>query len=251
MPSPSPTLTVDPLASTQGSRGSRGASGAVIAKNEVKLLVVSQDMTLAGALAALAARNSSFVVVGHEGQWTEVNELVENWQPSVVVIALDLPGSVEAIGRLDPGAAVLALDVLEDPERMLDAFERGANGYATSSSGLQRLLEAIETVSMGSAYVPPTLLGHVLRRVVQRRREERSALEILESLTAREREVFELAAKGLGHSEVADRLYISPGTARTHLQRVFGKLDVHSRAELVALAAQCGLDVGHDDQVPG
>ena len=91
---------------------------------------------------------------------------------------------------------------------------------------------------------PPALLGHLLRHVVQRRRAEREALELLERLTPRAREVFELAARGYRHVEVAEELYISAATARTHLQRGFAKLDVHSRGELVALAARCGLEVG-------
>jgi len=162
----------------------------------------------------------------------------------VTVISLALPGSLDALASIDHRTATLALDEVEDPEAMLSALESGADGYAVMEEGLDKLIDAIRTVASGAASIPPTLLGHLLRDVVQRRRAEREALELLEQLTPREREVFELAARGYRHVEVAEELYISAATARTHLQRGFSKLDVHSRAELVALAARCGLEVG-------
>ncbi len=210
----------------------------------INLLIVSPDPNLAGALAAAVSNDPTFEVVGHTPEANGLGDLVRKWAPTVAVISLALPGSLDALASIDPRTATLALDEVEDPEAMLDALESGADGYAVMQAGLDELIDAVRTVASGTASVPPTLLGHLLRRVVQRRRAEREALEILGQLTPREREVFELAARGYRHAEVAKELYISPATARTHLQRAFGKLDVHSRAELVALAARCGLEVG-------
>lgn len=210
----------------------------------IKLLVLSPDPHLAGVLAAAVSHDPTFEVWGTVPESGDLNDVVQEWTPTVTVISLALPGSLDALASIDPQTATLALDEAEDPEAMLDALESGADGYAIMEEGLDKLIDAVRTVASGTAWVPPTLLGHLLRHVVQRRRAEREALELLEQLTPREREIFELAARGYRHTEVAQELYISAATARTHLQRTFGKLDVHSRAELVALAARCGLEVG-------
>ena len=210
----------------------------------IKLLVLSPDPNLAGVLAAAVSHDSKFEVWGTVPESGDLNDVVQEWTPTVTVISLALPGSLDALASIDHRTATLALDEVEDPEAMLSALESGADGYAIMEEGLDKLIDAVRTVASGTASVPPTLLGHLLRHVVQRRRAEREALELLEQLTPREREIFELAARGYRHVGVAKELYISAATARTHLQRVFGKLDVHSRAELVALAARCGLEVG-------
>jgi DNA-binding CsgD family transcriptional regulator len=93
--------------------------------------------------------------------------------------------------------------------------------------------------------VPPDLLGSVLHHLVERRRRSRPPVD-LSSLTNRETEVFELAAEGLRKEEIAERLYISPATARTHLQRVYRKLSIHSQAELMTLAVHGGREEKDD-----
>ncbi len=210
----------------------------------INLLVLSPDPNLAGVLAAAVSHDPTFEVLGTVPEPDDLDDMVQKWTPTVAIISLTLPGSLAALASIDPRTATLALDEVEDPEAMLSALESGADGYAVMEEGLDKLIDAIRTVASGAASIPPTLLGHLLRDVVQRRRAEREALELLEQLTPREREVFELAARGYRHVEVAEELYISAETARTHLQRGFSKLDVHSRAELVALAARCGLEVG-------
>ena len=216
----------------------------------INLLVLSPDPNLAGVLAAAVSHDPTFEVLGTVPEPDDLDDMVQKWIPTVTVISLALPGSLDALASIDPQTATLALDEVEDPEAMLAALESGADGYAVLEEGLDKLIDAIRAVASGTAWVPPTLLGHLLRHVVRRRRAEREALELLEQLTPREREVFELAARGYGHVEVAEELYISAATARTHLQHGFGKLDLHSRAELVALAARCGLEVGTVEQEP-
>ncbi len=85
------------------------------------------------------------------------------------------------------------------------------------------------------------MLGGLLRHVVHRRRAARADLDRLATLTSRERDVLELVAGGLDRAAIAERLFISTDTVRTHLMRMFRKLDVHSQREAVAFAARCGL----------
>lgn len=129
------------------------------------------------------------------------------------------------------------------PESMVEAVQAGALGYVDADAPLESILGAIELVADGNGTIPPELLGTLLRQVVKRRRAERAELDRLDVLSPREREVFELAAQGLDKETVAERLFISTGTVRTHKQSIFRKLDLHSQAELVALAVRCGIDV--------
>ena len=131
---------------------------------------------------------------------------------------------------------------------MLVSVEAGALGYADVEAPFEHLVEAIKSVMQGVPVIPPLLLGSLLRHVVERQRGHRRARERLVVLSDRERQVFELTARGCDRQAVATELFISPATVRTHVQNAFRKLNLHSVAELVALAAECGLDVGSPEQ---
>ncbi len=135
----------------------------------------------------------------------------------------------------------------EDSAEMLAAIEAGASGYLPLSRPTDEIAEAIGQVATGRAVIPDEMLGSLLRRVVQERRAV-TASAMTAGLTPREREVLELAARGQGKSEIAGALGISPATARTHLANIMAKLDVHSRAELVAMAAASGFDTSPEEK---
>lgn len=125
--------------------------------------------------------------------------------------------------------------ILAPPDRLMDAVDAGCVGFLANDTPLDEIRDAAATVLSGGSVVSPALLGQLLQRLVRRRRAESQAPQ-LDSLTGREHEVFRLAAEGLRKEEIGERLFISPATARTHLQRVYRKLGVHSQAELIALA---------------
>ncbi|HJQ77211.1 MAG TPA: response regulator transcription factor [Acidimicrobiia bacterium] len=126
--------------------------------------------------------------------------------------------------------------VLGSEEQLVPAVDSNCRGFLLDSAPLDDVRKAVDTIVAGGAVVPPELLGALLRHVVQRRRSSVAAPG-LENLTDREREVFRLAAGGARKEEIGQRLFISPATARTHLQKVYRKLGVHSQAELIALAS--------------
>lgn len=149
-------------------------------------------------------------------------------------------------GGSSEDSAILVLGP-NDPVSMVDALESGAVGYLPTDASFEDVSDAVRTVADGQAVVPPPMLGALLRHVVRRRRVEREALERLETLTEREREVFDLLAAGHDRSVIAAELFISVGTVRSHLQRVFRKLGVHTHAEVVAFASRCGLTVDSEE----
>lgn len=151
----------------------------------------------------------------------------------------------DEVGRLAMDASVLVLGT-GDAAEMVEAVEAGAMGYLAASSPLEQITGAVRSLAKGTATVDPSLLGALLRHVVERRRAEREALSELDVLTPREDEVFRLLAKGMDNHQVGERLFISPQTVRTHTRSIMTKLDLHSRFDLVALAARCGLDLEGD-----
>lgn len=152
-----------------------------------------------------------------------------------------LPRLCAALRELHPVPRVLVIDGDPDDEALLQAIEAGVDGYLTGESGVEVVAEAIRALAMGESVVPPSMLGPLLRRLIQRHREATAAVDQLVSLTPREREVLVLLADGLDDEAMAQRLFISPETARTHVQRILRKLDVHSRLEAVALVSEAGL----------
>ncbi len=123
---------------------------------------------------------------------------------------------------------------------LIPAVDAGCRGFLPESASLDQVRKAVLELSEGGAVIPPDLLGTLLRHLVDRRRAGAGANAALADLTDREREVFHLAARGASRDEIAERLYISPATARTHLQRIYRKLGVHSQAQLVGLAIEIG-----------
>jgi DNA-binding NarL/FixJ family response regulator len=163
----------------------------------------------------------------------------------VVVVAAalrdPLPQLCADLHQLKHRPRTIVLDGTGDEETLLQAIESGVDGYVTGASGLEGLGEAIRAIARGESVVPPAMLGPLLRRLIERRREATRAADRLDTLTPREREVLALLVEGRDQAGIAGVLFISPETARTHVQRVLRKLGVHSRLEAVTLVAQTGL----------
>ena len=130
----------------------------------------------------------------------------------------------------------------DDADHMIRCLEAGAIGYVVDDQPLDAIFAAGRSVREGRAVVPDHLLGDLLRHVVDRRRRTSEAEGALDELSARERQVFSVAARGADKNQIGAVLGISPETARTHIANIFGKLGIGSRAELIALAASLGND---------
>jgi two-component system NarL family response regulator len=167
-------------------------------------------------------------------------------RPDVAVIGLRLEGcdgitATQMIKRDAPGCGVLIVADTADDDILLSALDAGASGFLTKGSPVEELLSGIRAVEHGEMLVPPRMLAPLLDQLLRRRREEDSALQRISRLTRREREVLGLLATGAGNEGIAAKLVISPQTARTHIQNVLEKLEVHSRLEAAMFASQNGL----------
>ncbi|MFF9349523.1 LuxR C-terminal-related transcriptional regulator [Streptomyces sp. NPDC014734] len=148
---------------------------------------------------------------------------------------------VAGVHTARPSVHTVVLAEKDDPHRAALALQAGASGWVAKDCSLQRLLTVVRGVLRDETHLPPALLTGVLRELTAARRHRTESEQLVESLTPREREVLRCMVAGLGRKAVAERLYLSPHTVRTHMQNVLGKLGVHSTLAAVALARRAGI----------
>ncbi|WP_217712260.1 response regulator transcription factor [Streptomyces sp. NA02950] len=148
---------------------------------------------------------------------------------------------VGGVRTAQPGVRTVVLAERDDPRRAAAALQAGACGWVAKDCSLVRLLAVIRGVLRDETHLPPALLTGVLRELTAARKHRTESERLVESLTPREREVLRCMVAGLGRKAVAERLFLSPHTVRTHMQNVLGKLGVHSTLAAVALARRAGV----------
>ncbi|MDJ1136576.1 helix-turn-helix transcriptional regulator [Streptomyces iconiensis] len=158
--------------------------------------------------------------------------------------AADPTGGLPLVARVRSDYAQVRTVVLaerDDPRHAAAALQAGAGGWVAKDCSLSRLLQVIRGVLKDETHLPPALLTGVLKELTATRKHRTESERLVESLTPREREVLRCMVAGLGRKAVAERLYLSPHTVRTHMQNVLGKLGVHSTLAAVALARRAGV----------
>lgn len=166
-------------------------------------------------------------------------------EPDVAVLDIGMPllNGIEAtrqITRRHPGIRVLILSMHADEAYIIQALKAGARGYLLKDSADVELIRGIAAVAAGKSYFSPAVSKIMLDDYV-RRMAEKGIVDRFDSLSEREREVFQLIAEGHSNKEIADLLFVSPATVETHRAHVLQKLDVHNTAELVLYAVRRGV----------
>ncbi len=215
------------------------------------LLADDQALVLAG-FGALLEAEDGIEVAGTAGDGEEAVALARALVPDVVLMDVRMPrlDGLAATARItaDPALAatrVLVLTTFELDEYVFGALRAGASGFLLKDVEPADLLTAIRVVASGEALLAPRITRRLIEAYVAQPSAAASdaALAGLEELTAREREVLALVAAGLSNHEIAERLVVSPLTAKTHVSRVLMKCGARDRAQLVVLAYESGLVV--------
>jgi DNA-binding NarL/FixJ family response regulator len=210
------------------------------------LLAADQALVRAG-FRALIESEDDLAVVGEASDGLEAIELTSRLHPDVVLMDIRMPrlDGIEAIRRIaaDPrlgGVRLVILTTFETDEYVFEGLRAGASAFLVKDTEPAALLQAVRVVAAGEALLSPS----VTRRLIEEFTAHvpaPQALPDLGTLTEREREVMSLVAAGLTNEEIAERLVVSPATAKTHVSRVMGKLDARDRAQVVVLAYESGL----------
>jgi DNA-binding NarL/FixJ family response regulator len=212
----------------------------------IRVLLVDDESIIRAGLRALLEQESDIDVVGEAANGAEAIDLARGERPDVVVMDLSMPllDGLEATRRIcaEPGAArVLVLTTFATDEHVFEALRAGANGFLVKDTDPRDLVRAVRLVAAGEALLSPSLTVRLIEEFVSWPQPAHTIPTELEWLTERECEVLRLVAAGLGNHEIAERLVISPATARTHVSRSMRKLHAHDRAQLVVIAYECGL----------
>jgi DNA-binding NarL/FixJ family response regulator len=201
------------------------------------VLVDDHDLFRAGVRSELGP---TVEVVGEAASVLEAVPLIKELDPDVVLLDVHLPdgGGHAVIAQVAPdrpGVRFLALSVSDAAEDVIDVIRAGARGYVTKTISGAELTDAIHRTADGDAVFSPRLAGFVLDAF--RSGDAVSDVE-LDQLTAREREVLQLIARGYTYKEIAGRLHLSPRTVESHVSAVLRKLQLSSRHELTRWAAE-------------
>ncbi|HJR18644.1 MAG TPA: response regulator transcription factor [Actinomycetota bacterium] len=212
----------------------------------VRILLADEQSLFREAVRVVLESQPDLEVVGEAGDGLQAAREAERTKPDVALVDAHLPNSdgvrtTPVILESHPGCKVVVLADSEDDELLVEALEAGASGFLTKSSPLADLVDAARRVQRGEVLIPPRLLGPLLGRLIRRRREQDQAYRQMAKLTRREKEILALIADGADNNAIAQALVISPGTARTHVQNVLGKLGVHSRLEAAAFVVRNGI----------
>jgi len=201
------------------------------------VLVEDHDLFRAGVRAGLEA---TVEVVGEASSVADAVPLIKELDPDVVLLDVHLPDGggqavIMQVAPERPGVKFLALSVSDAAEDVIGVIRAGARGYVTKAISGTELTEAVHRIADGDAVFSPRLAGFVLDAS---RGGETAADPELDQLTAREREVLQLIARGYSYKEIAGRLHLSARTVESHVSSVLRKLQLSSRHEITRWAAE-------------
>ncbi|MFI6688652.1 response regulator [Streptomyces sp. NPDC050485] len=214
-----------------------------------RVLVVDDQFLIRAGLVGLLRAAPGIDVVGEAGDGAEAVRQAAATGPDVILMDIRMPGmtGIEATRRIlaeapDPAPRVLVLTTFDLDEYVYQALRAGASGFLLKDSGPERLLAAVAAVGGGDGLFAPSVTRRLVEAFACRTgRAGQDPGPELGSLTARETEVLRLTACGMSNLEIADRLFISEATVKTHLNRTMSKLDLGSRAQAVVVAYETGL----------
>jgi len=216
----------------------------------IRVLLADDQALIRAGFAALVRSASDMEVVGEAADGEEALALARSARPDVVLMDIRMPGTdgISATGLItgDPDLAdvkVLVLTTFEDDDLVLAALRAGASGFLGKGVEPVELLDAIRVVAAGEALLSPKATKGLIGRLLAQPSDGPADLvgADLDVLTEREREVVALVAHGLTNDDIAARLYVSPLTAKTHVNRAMTKLGARDRAQLVVIAYRTGL----------
>jgi DNA-binding NarL/FixJ family response regulator len=213
----------------------------------VRVLLADDQRLVRESLSTMLGLLEGIELLGTAADGEEAVRLATELRPQVVLMDLRMPGvdGIEATRRLresSPEIGVIALTTYADDESVLGALRAGARGYLTKDASGEDIRNAILCVASGSATLDPAVQHHVVAALVSGPAQTEPAYERLpDELTPREAEVLVLIAAGLSNAEIAERLFVSQTTVKSHINHLFAKAGIRDRAQAVNYAYRTGL----------
>jgi DNA-binding NarL/FixJ family response regulator len=211
----------------------------------IQVILADDQPLIRAGLRMLIEQTPDINVAGEAGTGAEAVQLVRDADPDVVVMDIRMPGmdGIEATQLITADATstrVLMLTTFDDDDYVYGALRAGASGFCVKDMALDDILAAIRVVAAGDAIIAPGVTRRLIAQFTSQPSPGRKHRE-LTGITDREREVLKLVGQGMSNAEIAAKLYITAGTAKTHVARLLTKLDARDRVQLVITAYEAGL----------
>jgi DNA-binding NarL/FixJ family response regulator len=208
----------------------------------IRVLLVDDQALVRGGLRLILDAEPDLEVVGEAADGDEGVRVALETRPDIVLMDVRMPtvdgitATAQLLGEL-PGTRVVMLTTFDLDEYVVDAFRAGASGFVLKTAPPPQLVAAIRTVHTGDALIAPAST----RRLIEHGARPDAAGPELDVLTARERDVLALLARGLSNAEIADTLVVESSTVKSHVASLLAKLDVRDRVQAVVYAYEHGL----------
>jgi DNA-binding NarL/FixJ family response regulator len=210
----------------------------------IQVILADDQPLIRAGLRRLIEQTPDIDVAGEAGTGAEAVQLTRDTGPDVVIMDIRMPGmdGIEATQLITAGmrARVLVLTTFDDDDYVYGALRAGASGFLVKDMALDDILTAIRVVAAGDAIIAPGVTRRLIGQFAADLRPGRRPRE-LSGITDREREVLRLVGLGMSNAEIAAALYITTGTAKTHVARLLTKLGARDRVQLVITAYETGL----------
>lgn len=212
----------------------------------IRVLIADDQVLVRSGFRRILEEEADIEVVGEAGTGEEAVDLTIELEPDVVLMDIRMPrmDGIEATSRLvtsedAPNTNVLMLTTFDLEEYVYDALRAGANGFLLKDAPPEELAAAVRIIARGDAVISPNITKRLIRELARRPRQADPTR--FEALTGREREVLCLMAQGSTNAEIAEQLFISEATVKTHVSHVLAKLNIRDRAQAIVLAYESGL----------
>jgi len=216
-------------------------------KTTLSVLIVDDHTIVRQGLRKLLEAEGDIEIVGEAADGREAVTKAAEFLPSIVLLDISMPGlngleAVRQILKRSPKTRVMVLSMHKNEAYVLQALRNGASGYVLKESASEEIVTALRALGRGESYLSPSISRVVIDDYLRiNSGGEQAGRTLYESLTAREREIFQLLAEGLKNHEVAERLHVSVKTVETHRAHVMEKLGLNNIAELVKYAIEIGI----------
>jgi DNA-binding NarL/FixJ family response regulator len=216
--------------------------------DEIRVLIADDQQLVREGLCVLLDLIPDICVVGEASNGAEAVERAQQLEPDVVLMDVRMPeldgvAATRQIQETSPEIKVVILTTFDDDEYVFEGLRAGAAGYLLKDVPSEQLAEAVRAAARGEVFIHPSVTRKVVAEFTRLSERERVRREqpLVEPLSPREMEVLALLAESLSNQEIADRLYIAPGTVKNHVGSILSKLNARDRTQAVLQAQELGL----------
>ena len=200
----------------------------------ISIAIVEDLDVVRNGLKDFISLSTDFIVIGTFKSGEEASEQLPEIKPDIVIMDINLPGmnGIECIRQVkdkSPGTQFMMFTVYENDDKVFEALKAGASGYLLKNTGLLQIAESIKELHEGGS----PMSANIARKMVNLFRDTDKKTPFLDLLSAREKEILQLLAKGLLYKEIAEQLHITTGTVRIHIHKIYEKLHVQNRTEAI------------------